>query len=106
MFEFSPDTQEKIVIGIFIGFILAIITYYFRRRSLGYQEYLRASKEFREAFQETIIYLDEAYEFKDSYTCEDFASVHIEANFIKHDIAYEKFLPYLGCLNTIRFNIA
>lgn len=104
MFELRPEMQEKIIIGIFIGFILTIVAYYFRKKIIGYKEFLGASKEFKEAFHETKNYLNEANDFKDSYTSEDFASAHIEANIAKHEIAYKKFLPYLGWFNTIRIN--
>lgn len=105
MVEFSPQTEEKILIVVITAIISGIISFfiglYVGRKNLRYQNFLRTSEEFRGAFQDTIIYLDEDSDFKDSYTSQDFAAVHIEANIAKHKIAYKKFLPYLGWINTI-----
>ena len=100
------ETEEKILIAIISGIFTFFIGLYVGRKNLRYQNFLRASEEFREAFQETILYLDEDSDFKDSYTSQDFAAVHIEANIAKHKIAYKKFLPYLGWIDTFRIKRA
>jgi hypothetical protein len=110
MFELTPQIQKEIIIGVIIvimgGIFVAIFTYYLGKRSLRRQRFLDASREFREAFQEFIIYLDEANDIKDSYTDEDIVSPHLEASIIKHEIAYKKFLPYFGWFKALQFNRA
>ncbi len=100
------QTEEKILIAVITGIITFFVGRLFGRHNLRYQNYLRASEEFRAAFQDTIIYLDEESDFKDSYTSQDFAAVHIEANIAQHKIAYKKFLSYLGWIRTIRIKRA
>ncbi len=104
------QTEEKIFTAIISaivgGFISFFIGLFVGRKNLRYQNLLRASEEFRAAFQETILYLDEDSDFKDSYTSQDFVAVHIEANIAQHKIAYKKFLPYLSWIKTIRIKRA
>jgi hypothetical protein len=100
------QTEENILIALIAGIISFFIGLFVGRKNLRYQNFLRASEEFRSAFQDTIIYLDEDSDFKDSYTDRDLAGGHIETNIAKHKIAYKKFLPYLGWINTIRIKSA
>jgi len=104
--ELTQQTQNQIIIGIIVGAIIAFLGFYFRKKSLSYQEFLRASKEFREVFKDTIIFLDEARDIKPFYTSEDFAYHNIEINISKHEEACKKFLPHLGIINHYRFNTA
>jgi hypothetical protein len=110
MFEQGHTMEEKISTVIISSAISGLITfifgYYLGRRNARYQEFLRASREFREPFIDALIELDPIEDTKDGYTIDTFSFNIAIKHFEKQRLAVKTFSNYLSSRKRIKLNNA
>lgn len=110
MFYCLTETQTRILIA-GIGLLGSVITfiagYYLGKRNIRYQNFLSAASEFRSAFSEIIVFLDEV---KDNNIVYDKVLSNADSTYdmiIKnieiHHIAFINFFHYFSGRKAIRF---
>ncbi|MEW5842855.1 MAG: hypothetical protein AB1775_06300 [Bacteroidota bacterium] len=103
MFDISPETKEKIIIGLFIaivsGIIIHLIVKRWNKSNIRYHEYLRASKEFRDAFMPALDELNPIEDIKSGYTIDIFSFNITVRHFEKQRLAVNTFAQYLSPWN-------
>ena len=100
MLKLSPEMQENIIIGLVItlvgGIIIHLIVKRLNKSNIRYQEYLRASKEFRDAFIPALDQLTSVEDSKTGYTIDTFSFNIAVHYFEKQRLAVNTFAEYLG----------
>ena len=104
MFEYSPEIQQKITIAIYSiitsGIVSFAIGYCLGKKNIKYQVKLRAKKEFRDAFTQILIELDEVRDIRtQGYSQGDFPSDIVEKHFNSLEVAKTNFAGFLNKRN-------
>lgn len=104
MFNYSPDTLEKMIIVVITAFCSGIVSYFIGRNvgrnNLRYQNFLNAATEFRNTFLDMIVFLDESHDTisiieKILGFNQESALEIIQHNIDNQERAYIKFRHYL-----------
>lgn len=100
------DLEQKILIAIVSLIVGGFIGYYTRRLNLRYQEFLRASKEFRDAFAPALVELDPVHDVKEGYTIDTFSFNIVIKYFDSQKLAVQVFSDYLSSRKKRKLNDA
>jgi hypothetical protein len=100
------DLEQKILIAITSLIVGGFIGYYIRRLNLRYQEFLRASKEFRDAFAPALVELDPINDVKEGYTQDTFSFNIVIKYFDRQKLAVQVFSDYLSTRKKRQLNDA
>ena len=99
MFDNLTDTEVNLLISL-TGLVWGIITfiggYFLGKRNIRYQEFLRASREFRNAFSPALVELDPIDDVKEGYTQDTFSFNIITNHFDSQRLAVQVFSDFLG----------
>ena len=100
MFEYSTELQDKMTVEVYsiiiTGIVTFIIGFYLGKKNIKYQELLRASREFREAFLPALVELDPIDDIKEYYTNKTFSHNIVTRHFEKQRLAVQIFSEYLS----------
>ena len=100
------DLEQKILIAIISVIVGGFIGYFTRRLNLRYQEFLRASKEFRDAFAPALVELDPIHDIKEGYTIDTFSFNIVIKYFDRQKLAVQVFSDYLSARKKRKLNDA
>jgi hypothetical protein len=76
------------------------------KRNIRYQEFLRASKEFRDAFAPALVELDPIHDVKEGYTIDTFSFNIVIKYFDRQKLAIQVFSDYLSVRKKRKLNNA